>query len=65
MDWIKLGQTLKKEREKRMLSQQKIADLVDLSVSHISQLESGTKKINIEALIKICKLFDVDLMSWI
>ena len=44
MDYIALGQRIRDLRRKRGLTQEKLAELVDLSVPYISHLERGTKK---------------------
>ena len=45
MDYIAFGRELRKLRQQRGLTQEKLAELVDLSVPYISHLERGTKSL--------------------
>ena len=56
MDYIALGQRIRDLRRKRGLTQEKLAELVDLSVPYISHLERGTKKPSLAVLIRLAEL---------
>ena len=45
-----LGQILKRERKKRKLSQEEIADKLNTDKQYISNIENGRKNITIEQL---------------
>ena len=53
MDYIAFGRELRKMRQQRRLTQEKLAELVDLSVPYISHLERGTKKPSMEVLVRL------------
>lgn len=55
MDYIAFGRELRKLRQRRGLTQEKLAELVDLSVPYISHLERGTKKPSLEVLTRLAK----------
>ena len=57
MDYIALGQRIRDLRRKRGLTQEKLAELVDLSVPYISHLERGTKKPSLAVLIRLAECF--------
>lgn len=59
MDYIAFGRELRKMRQQRRLTQEKLAELVDLSVPYISHLERGTKKPSMEVLIRLAEILDV------
>jgi len=49
-----LRQILRKERERKRLSQAKVAERMGISPSHLSGLENGKQGINLELLLKWC-----------
>lgn len=59
MDYIAFGRELRKMRQQRRLTQEKLAELVDLSVPYISHLERGTKKPSMEVLVRLAEILDV------
>ena len=48
-----IGQRIKKAREKTHLTQEQLAELVDLSPMHISVIERGAKPPKLETLVNI------------
>lgn len=63
LNWIKLGEKIKKAREKKGLLQSDIAKLLDVSSSLICQLECGKKKMSLDNLIKLCKILEIDILE--
>lgn len=59
MDYIAFGRELRKLRQQRGLTQEKLAELVDLSVPYISHLERGTKKPSLEVLTRLAESLGV------
>ncbi len=62
---IKIGLKIKLERTKRKLSQEKLAELSDLSKTHIGDIERGTSVPSIETLNKIANALNVELVELI
>lgn len=60
---IKIGLKIKFERMKRKLSQEKLAELADLSKTHIGDIERGTSIPTIETLNKIASALDIELVK--
>lgn len=56
-----IGDTVKKIREEKGLTQQQIADLIHMHRSNYSRIESGERDLSIEALNKIAKFFGMTL----
>ncbi len=54
-----LGNNIRAERNRRNLSQMGLADLIGVSVPHISKIESGHSDIKFTTLIAILKALDI------
>lgn len=53
VNYQKIGDRIRQARKKQGLSQEKLADLVDLSKPHMSHIETGSTKVSLPTLIKI------------
>ena len=59
---IDIGFKIKKLREEKNLSQEQLANLLDISQSKLSKIENGRlKKIEMKLVLKFCKSIDVSL----
>ena len=57
-----LGKNIKELRQKRKLSQEKLARLTDISLNTLTKIESGfTKRPSIQTIHKIAKSLEVSL----
>ncbi len=56
---IKIGERIKKSREQACLTQEKFAEIIDVSVQYVSDLERGKTGTSIPTLIKICNALHV------
>ena len=54
-----IGRRIKAARESKQLTQEQLAELVDLSPMHISVIERGVKLPKLETLINIANILDV------
>ena len=62
MENLDIGFKIKKLREEKNLSQEQLANLLDISQSKISKIENGRlKKIEMKLVLKFCKSIDVSL----
>ena len=62
MENIDIGFKIKKLREEKNLSQEQLANLLEISQSKLSKIENGRiKKIEINLILKFCKSIDVSL----
>jgi transcriptional regulator with XRE-family HTH domain len=50
-----LGNRIRQERLKLNLTQEQLAEKVDLSTSYIGQIERGERNISLDTLVVICK----------
>ena len=53
MDYKKLGQRIREERLKAYLTQEQLAELIELSAVYVGQIERGERKLSIDTLLKI------------
>lgn len=53
-----LGKRIKKARLEKRLTQEKFAEILDLSVSFISQVEAGKKKLSLTRLIEVSNILE-------
>ena len=61
IDYQQLGKNIYAVRKKRKLTQQRLAEMLNYSPEHISQLEHGNRPIQLDALNYICEQLDVSL----
>lgn len=59
IDYKQLGRNIHAIRKKRKLTQQDLADILNYSPEHISQLEHGNRPIQLDALNQICEDLNV------
>ncbi len=53
IDYVALGREIKKSREKKQITQEKLAEKVGLSSTHISNIETAHTKVSLSALVLI------------
>lgn len=59
MDYIALGRRIREERLKLNLTQEKLAEDVDLSTAYIGQVERGERHISLENLVLIVNRLEI------
>ena len=59
VDYKDLGQKIRGKRKKIKLSQAELAERVDLSVQHISNIENARTKVGLEKLVDISNVLGV------
>ena len=52
-DFSFLGERIKREREKKKITQEKLAEMIDCSIAHISHVETGRTEPSLKLVIKI------------
>ncbi len=58
---IKIGKTIQEIRKSNGYTQEKLAEAVEVSVRHISDIEQDRVKPSYEILIRICNLFGIGI----
>ena len=59
MDQIKIGKFLLNCRKEKDLTQEQLAEKLDVSVAFLSRAERGSVKINLTRITQLCDLLDV------
>lgn len=59
IDYNVIGERLKKARLAKKLTQEDLAEQVDISVAFLSRVERGNSHINLKRLNQLCALLDV------
>lgn len=54
-----IGKRIRAIRVERKMTQDKLANLVDVNVSHISNIECNKVKVSLKTLVNICNSLDV------
>jgi transcriptional regulator with XRE-family HTH domain len=53
IDYLDIGERIRTERLKQKISQEKLAEMVDVGTTHISHIETGNTKLSIRVFIAI------------
>lgn len=61
MNYVALGQRIKEERHKLNLTQEDLAEDVDLTPAYIGQIERGERKVTLEKLVAIVNRLGVTI----
>ena len=59
-DYEPIGKRIKEVRKKRGFTQEYVADKLDISCQHISDIERGLNGMSVPALMELCKVLDID-----
>ena len=59
MDYYKIGQKIRKIRKAHGLSQEELAEKVDISTTHMSHIETGNTKLSLQVLVDIAAALEV------
>ena len=59
LDYSVIGQRIKQARLAKNLTQEDLAEKIDISVAFLSRVERGNSHINLKRLNQICGLLDV------
>ena len=61
INYLLLGEKIKKIRRRKNLSQSTLAELVSVSPPYISRIECGKNHISLELLVKVCNALETNL----
>lgn len=59
-DYEPIGKRIKEVRKKRGFTQEYVAEKLDISCQHISDIERGLNGMSVPALMELCKILDID-----
>ena len=63
MDYYEIGQRIRKMRKVHELSQEELAEIIGISTTHMSHIETGNTKLSLPVLVAIS--LALLLMRWI
>ncbi|MEF9879566.1 MAG: helix-turn-helix transcriptional regulator [Raoultibacter sp.] len=63
MDYRLMGQKIRKRRRELSLTQEQLAEAIDVSASFVGHIERGTKKASLETLEKLCVALNISMDS--
>ena len=53
LNYSDIGMRIKAERLRQNMSQERLAEIAELSITHTSHIETGNTKVSLPALVKI------------
>lgn len=65
VDFKLIGERIKKKRKQIGLTQEQLAERIDVTVGYVSQCERGISKINLEKLSEISDVLKCDLSYFV
>lgn len=54
MDYVRLGKLARTRREELNLTQEKVAEMMDISLAFYGHIERGTRVLSVETLYRLC-----------
>lgn len=54
-----LADAIRQARIEKRISQEKLAEMLDVSTTHVRHIESGHRKPSIEKLVSLCQILDI------
>lgn len=61
MDYKRIGLRIRNARRKKGISQERVCEMVGLSLSHMSNIETGNTKVSLQTLIRIANAIGVSV----
>lgn len=58
-EYRKLGLNISYYRKERQLSQMQLADLIDISRTHMSRIENNDCAVSLDVIFKLAKVLDI------
>lgn len=58
---LKIGKKIASLRKEQKMTQEQLAEKLDISVKHCSSVERGLSSLSLEKLIQVCEIFNVSL----
>lgn len=59
VDYTVIGERLKKARKDKHLTQEQLAEKIDVSIAFLSRIERGSSQINLKRLSQICQILEI------
>lgn len=59
IDYNVIGERIKKARKDKHLTQEQLAEKIDVSIAFLSRIERGSSQINLKRLSQICGILEI------
>lgn len=59
IDYSVIGERLKKARKDKKLTQEQLAEKMDVSVAFLSRIERGNSQVNLKRLTQMCEILGI------
>lgn len=59
MNYFEIGQRIRRYRKAQNLSQEQLAERIDISVTHMSHIETGNTKLSLPVLVSLAQALEV------
>lgn len=59
IDYSVIGERLKKARKEKGLTQEQLAEKIDVSIAFLSRIERGSSQINLKRLSQVCEILEI------
>ena len=59
MDYVQLGKRVRIRRKVLELTQEELAERLNVSTSFVGHIERGSRKLSVETMYRLCKVLDV------
>ena len=59
MNYKEIGTRIRKYRKLKNISQEELAEKIDISTTHMSHIETGSTKLSLQVLVDIAQILDV------
>lgn len=63
MNYYEIGQRIRKYRKAHGFSQERLSEMVNISVTHMSHIETGNTKLSLSVLVSLAKALEVSTDS--
>ena len=60
MDYVDMGRRVRILRKRQHMTQEELAEKVDLSASYLGHIERGTSAASLETLVKLCEVLNTE-----
>lgn len=65
IDFSIIGERIKRKRQEKGITQEKLAEKMDISIAYLSRIERGASNINLKRLVEISELLDTNVSELI
>ena len=61
IDYLSIGRRIRQNRVRLNITQEQLAEMVNVSVPHISRIENGSSQPSLQVLVDICNILKITI----